>query len=127
MPASGSGGASAGASSGGSRSGSSGAPADAGSSGAMTPPVQGKGTLKFVRKDLNRLNLAEETTFGDYNKDGKADLLSGPYWWEGPTFDKHHQLEPPSCTAANPAACNCYTCTSLGAWAGNSSDVDGDG
>jgi len=97
-------------------------PSDAGST---TP--QKKGSLKFVRKDLNKLNLAEATTFGDYNKDGHVDVMSGPYWWEGPTFDKEHQLAPPSCTAANPGACNCYTCTSLGDWAEYSYDVDGDG
>jgi FG-GAP-like repeat len=91
-------------------------------------PVSGKiGTLKFTRMDLNNLNLAEATTFGDYNKDGRVDLLSGPYWWEGPTFEKVHQLEPPSCTPANPMACNCYTCTTLGDWAEYSYDVDGDG
>ncbi len=127
MPGLGSAGGTAGAAGGGPASGSSGAPASAGSSGATTTPAQGKGSLKFVRKDLNRLNLAEATTFGDYNKDGKVDLLSGPYWWEGPTFDKQHQLDAPSCTAANPAACNCFTCTSLGDWAEYSYDVDGDG
>ena len=91
------------------------------------PPSGKHGTLKFVRKDLNRLNLAEASTFGDYNKDGHVDVLSGPYWWEGPTFDKYHQLDTPDCTPATPNACNCYTCTSKGDWANFSYDVDGDG
>jgi hypothetical protein len=115
-------------------SGGGGSDASVADSAVSTPPSdagstipQKKGSLKFVRKDLNRLNLAEATTFGDYNKDGHVDVMSGPYWWEGPTFDKEHQLAPPSCTAANPAACNCYTCTSLGDWAEYSYDVDGDG
>jgi len=90
--------------------------------------VSGKlGTLKFTRKDLNRLNLAEASTFGDYNKDGHVDVLSGPYWWEGPAFDKAHELDQPSCTPANPAACNCYTCTSEGDWATIRMTSNGDG
>jgi hypothetical protein len=99
-----------------------------GGAGGAGGAVPGKlGTLKFTRKDLNRLNLAEASTFGDYNKDGHVDVLSGPYWWEGPAFDKAHELDQPSCTPANPAACNCYTCTSEGDWADYSYDVDGDG
>jgi hypothetical protein len=91
------------------------------SSGAMPQPTpQGKGTLKFTRKDLNTQNLTEASTFGDYNKDGKPDLMAGPYWWAGPDFTKQHQIMPPP-------ANNCYTCTSLGDWAEYSYDVDGDG
>jgi len=105
--------------------------ADAGASdgvgGVVTTPPPKIGTLKFTRKDLNHLNLAEASTFGDYNKDGHVDVLSGPYWWEGPTFDKYHELDTPDCTPATPNACNCYTCTSKGDWANFSYDVDGDG
>ncbi|HVR63538.1 MAG TPA: VCBS repeat-containing protein [Polyangia bacterium] len=93
----------------------------------MPVTTQKRGSLKFTRKDLNRLNLAEASTFGDYNKDGHVDVLSGPYWFEGPDFTKYHELDQPSCTPANPKACNCYACMSLGDWANFTWDVDGDG
>jgi len=117
MPGSGSAASTAGASAGGSGMASAGAT----SSGATTSPP-GKGSLKFTRQELNNENLTEASTFGDYNKDGKVDLLAGPYWWEGPTFDKQHQHQ-----IMPPPANNCYTCTSLGDWAEYSYDVDGDG
>jgi hypothetical protein len=66
------------------------------------------------------LNLAEGIAFGDYNKDGHVDVLSGPYWWEGPTFDTQHQLFPPPPN-------NAYTAMTLGDWADYAYDVDGDG
>jgi hypothetical protein len=37
---------------------------------------------------------AEGATFGDFNHDGKADVASGPYWYEGPDFQKKHQFYP---------------------------------
>ncbi|HXI60393.1 MAG TPA: hypothetical protein VNO55_30235, partial [Polyangia bacterium] len=79
----------------------SGAAGGGDSAGGPGMPVTGKlGTLRFTRKDLNHLNLAEASTFGDYNKDGHVDVLSGPYWWQGPAFDKAHQLDQPTCTPA---------------------------
>jgi len=34
---------------------------------------------------------SEGANFGDFNKDGKMDIVSGPYWWEGPDFKKRHE------------------------------------
>jgi hypothetical protein len=85
------------------------------------PGVKGKiGTLKFTRKTLHMMNFAEGIAFGDYNKDGKVDVLSGPFWWEGPAFDVKHQLFPPPPN-------NAYTNMTLGDWADYAYDVDGDG
>ena len=36
----------------------------------------------------------EGATFGDFNKDGKMDAASGPYWYEGPDFQKKHEIYP---------------------------------
>jgi len=129
-------------------SGASGAPAGSGSAGSSpmtsgsagsSPTATGAGgaapkmgSLNFTRKDLHNLNLAEAVAIADYNHDGKPDLLSGPFWWEGPAFDTMHQLNAgsdiaPFCTPQTPQACNCYTCTSLGDWAEYPYDVDGDG
>ncbi len=37
---------------------------------------------------------SEGATFGDFNKDGKMDIVSGPYWWEGPDFKTRHEYYP---------------------------------
>lgn len=37
---------------------------------------------------------AEGANFGDFNKDGKMDLVYGPYWWAGPEFKVRHEYYP---------------------------------
>ena len=37
---------------------------------------------------------AEGTSFGDFNRDGKMDIVSGPFWYEGPDFKKRHEIWP---------------------------------
>jgi hypothetical protein len=34
---------------------------------------------------------SEGASFGDFNHDGKMDIISGPYWWEGPRFKVRHE------------------------------------
>src|SRR5260221_6000470 len=36
----------------------------------------------------------EGANFGDFNHDGKMDVVSGPYWYEGPDFKKRHEDYP---------------------------------
>src|SRR5258706_16132960 len=37
---------------------------------------------------------SEGATIGDFNHDGKMDVASGPYWWEGPDFHVRHEFYP---------------------------------
>lgn len=37
---------------------------------------------------------AEGADSGDFNKDGHGDVAYGPYWFEGPTFEKRHEFRP---------------------------------
>jgi hypothetical protein len=37
----------------------------------------------------------EGAYFGDFNKDGKLDVVSGPYWYEGPDMKVKHQVYSP--------------------------------
>src|SRR5437899_99205 len=46
-------------------------------------------TFKTIR--LTEQFWSEGATFGDFNHDGKKDIVSGPYWWEGPDFQKRHE------------------------------------
>ena len=47
-------------------------------------------TLKKIK--LSDQFYGEGANIGDFNHDGKADIVSGPYWYEGPDFspDKKH-------------------------------------
>ena len=38
----------------------------------------------FKRQQLTDKFWSEGATFGDLNRDGKPDIISGPYWYEGP-------------------------------------------
>ena len=52
--------------------------------------------IKWKKTVLSTTFYSEGATFGDFNHDGKADVVSGPYWYEGPDFspDKKHEFMP---------------------------------
>lgn len=52
----------------------------------------------FKRIQLSDQFWGEGANFGDLNNDGKNDLISGPYWWEGPDFAKRHEYYPAQAT-----------------------------
>ena len=45
----------------------------------------------FSRQQLTDEFWAEGANFGDFNKDGKNDIVYGQFWWEGPDFTKRHE------------------------------------
>jgi hypothetical protein len=45
----------------------------------------------FKKIKLSEHFWSEGATYGDFNHDGKMDIVSGPYWWEGPDFQKIHE------------------------------------
>lgn len=50
---------------------------------------------KFKRQQLTDKYYSEGANAGDLNGDGKADVVYGPYWFEGPTFENKHEIYPP--------------------------------
>lgn len=52
----------------------------------------------FQKQQLERHYWSEGANFGDLNKDGQPDAVSGPYWWEGPGFTKRHEIYAPTKT-----------------------------
>lgn len=39
---------------------------------------------------------SEGANAADFNKDGKMDVVYGPFWWEGPDFTKRHKIFEPT-------------------------------
>src|SRR5215510_9093390 len=53
----------------------------------------------YVIHSFKKLRLTDQfwsegANFGDFNHDGKRDVVSGPYWYEGPDFTKRHEFYP---------------------------------
>ena len=52
----------------------------------------------FQRLQLSDQFWSEGANFGDLNKDGVNDIVSGPYWWAGPDFKQRHEFYPAKTT-----------------------------
>src|SRR5688500_12009958 len=48
----------------------------------------------FKKFQLTDQFWCEGANFGDFNRDGKMDLVSGPFWYEGPDFKTRHEYYP---------------------------------
>ena len=53
-------------------------------------------TGEFTKIQLTDQFWAEGAAMGDFNHDGKMDVVYGPYWWEGPDFKIRHTYRPDS-------------------------------
>lgn len=52
-------------------------------------------TLRTFRKlQLTDQFWGEGASYGDFNKDGVMDVVSGPYWYAGPDFKTRHEYSP---------------------------------
>ncbi|MEE2888069.1 MAG: PVC-type heme-binding CxxCH protein [Planctomycetota bacterium] len=49
----------------------------------------------FTKQQLESEFHCEGATFGDLNRDSKPDIIAGPYWYEGPSFEKRHEYYKP--------------------------------
>lgn len=54
---------------------------------------------EFEKITLNREFWSEGADAGDFNKDGHLDIVSGPYWYEGPQFVRRHEIYPATKTS----------------------------
>jgi hypothetical protein len=52
----------------------------------------------FSRIQLSDQFWSEGAGFGDLNNDGRNDIISGPWWWEGPEFKTRHEFYPATAT-----------------------------
>jgi len=47
---------------------------------------------KFKKLRLSDKFYAEGAYYGDFNHDGRTDVVAGPFWFEGPAFQKTHEI-----------------------------------
>lgn len=62
--------------------------------GQNTTPTQSRNLEPFQKITLTEKFYAEGAAVGDFNRDGKKDLVSGPFWYEGPRFVQRHKIFP---------------------------------
>jgi hypothetical protein len=63
------------------------------------PVVAGDYVLHSFKKiQLTDKFWSEGAHFADFNRDGKMEIVSGPYWYEGPDFQKRHEYRPATAT-----------------------------
>src|SRR5436190_20011085 len=61
----------------------------------LTPERTESGPLPSFRKQvLTEKYYCDGITAGDINRDGKLDIVAGPFWYEGPAFTKAHEFYP---------------------------------
>jgi len=48
----------------------------------------------FKKLQLTKEFWSEGVAFADINRDGHNDVVSGPYWYEGPDFKRRHEFRP---------------------------------
>ncbi|MFO1458370.1 MAG: VCBS repeat-containing protein [Verrucomicrobiota bacterium] len=56
----------------------------------------------FKRQQLSDQFWCEGASFADFNRDGVNDIVSGPWWYEGPGFTNRHELYAPTATFTLP-------------------------
>lgn len=65
----------------------------AGSAG-LSADAQNRPLITFKKTVLTQEFWAEGAHVGDFNRDGRKDIVSGPFWYAGPDFKVRHEIYP---------------------------------
>lgn len=63
-------------------------------SAAIAAPAAELMVHPFTKSKLSDQFFSEGAAFGDFNHDGKNDVVSGPYWYAAPDFKERHEYYP---------------------------------
>jgi hypothetical protein len=63
----------------------------------------------FKRIQLSDVYFSEGANAGDLNRDGKPDIVCGPYWYAGPSFEQKHEIYAPKPQPTNFYADNFFS------------------
>lgn len=62
--------------------------------GAAQTPTASIDEQRFETRQLDEHFWSEGAAAGDINRDGRMDVVSGPFWYEGPEFRERHEFYP---------------------------------
>ena len=61
----------------------------------LVAPLHAETVITWKRVQLTDKFYSEGANAADINKDGKMDIISGPFWYEGPNWEKKHAFYEP--------------------------------
>lgn len=67
----------------------------AGAFGGSLAIAQERELHSFERRQLTDVYFSEGANAGDIDRDGKPDVVYGPFWFAGPDFKQQHEIYPP--------------------------------
>lgn len=67
----------------------------------VTSSLSAETLITWKRQQLHGDFYSEGAGIGDINGDGKPDVVAGPFWWEGPAFEKKHAYYTPKIFSIN--------------------------
>ena len=66
----------------------------------------GKGEVRYTKQVLADMYFCDGIAAGNINRDGKTDIVAGPYWYQGPDFRVRHAFHPPVAHKTEPSPTN---------------------
>jgi hypothetical protein len=61
----------------------------------LTAAEPGPSAERFTKRNLTTGYFCDGINTGDFNRDGKTDIVAGPWWYEGPDFTRRHEVYAP--------------------------------
>jgi hypothetical protein len=71
-----------------------------------TLACRGAEPIPFEKITLTDKYYCDGINFGDLNRDGKPDIVAGPFWYEGPAFKSKHEIFTPEVFETAPCPSN---------------------
>jgi hypothetical protein len=62
--------------------------------GGLGASASAQASPRFEKHWLTAIFYSEGANVGDFNHDGKMDVVSGPFIWDGPDFSARHEYMP---------------------------------